>query len=48
MGMVTGGSVRRRDSSQQLPPGQYLTDDFPVLSRQGRRLEFPWRPGSSP
>jgi DMSO/TMAO reductase YedYZ molybdopterin-dependent catalytic subunit len=24
--------VRRRDSSQQLSPGQYLTDDFPVLS----------------
>jgi DMSO/TMAO reductase YedYZ molybdopterin-dependent catalytic subunit len=23
---------RRRDSSQQLPPGQYLTTDFPVLS----------------
>ena len=23
---------RRRDSSGQLPPGQYLTDDFPVLS----------------
>ena len=25
-------SGRRRDSSRQLPPGQYLTDDFPVLS----------------
>jgi DMSO/TMAO reductase YedYZ molybdopterin-dependent catalytic subunit len=24
--------VRRRDSSQQLSLGQYLTDDFPVLS----------------
>ena len=23
---------RRRDSSGQLPPGQYLTNDFPVLS----------------
>jgi DMSO/TMAO reductase YedYZ molybdopterin-dependent catalytic subunit len=23
---------RRRDSGQRLPPGQYLTDDFPVLS----------------
>ena len=23
---------RRRDSNQRLPPGQYLTDDFPVLS----------------
>jgi DMSO/TMAO reductase YedYZ molybdopterin-dependent catalytic subunit len=23
---------RRRDSSQRLPPGQYLTNDFPVLS----------------
>ena len=23
---------RRRDSSQKLPPGQYLTNDFPVLS----------------
>jgi DMSO/TMAO reductase YedYZ molybdopterin-dependent catalytic subunit len=23
---------RRRDTSQQLPPGQYLTTDFPVLS----------------
>jgi hypothetical protein len=33
MGMVTMGfSGRTRDSSPQLPPGQYLTDDFPVLS----------------
>ena len=23
---------RRRDSGRQLPPGQYLTTDFPVLS----------------
>jgi hypothetical protein len=27
-----GFSGRRRDSSRQLPPGQYLTNDFPVLS----------------
>jgi DMSO/TMAO reductase YedYZ molybdopterin-dependent catalytic subunit len=27
-----GPQSRRRDSSPQLPPGQYLTDDFPVLS----------------
>jgi DMSO/TMAO reductase YedYZ molybdopterin-dependent catalytic subunit len=33
MGIVTRGfGGRRRDSSQQLPPGQYLTKDFPVLS----------------
>jgi len=33
MGIFTRGfSGRRRESSQQLPPGQYLTDDFPVLS----------------
>jgi DMSO/TMAO reductase YedYZ molybdopterin-dependent catalytic subunit len=33
MGTVTRGfSGRRRDSSPQLPPGQYLIDDFPVLS----------------
>jgi DMSO/TMAO reductase YedYZ molybdopterin-dependent catalytic subunit len=33
MGIVSRGfSGRRRDSSQQLPPGQYLTEDFPVLS----------------
>ena len=27
-----GFSGRRRDSSRQLPPGQYLTEGFPVLS----------------
>jgi DMSO/TMAO reductase YedYZ molybdopterin-dependent catalytic subunit len=27
-----GFQGRRRDSSGQLPPGQYLTSDFPVLS----------------
>ncbi|MGA7148154.1 MAG: sulfite oxidase-like oxidoreductase [Microbacterium sp.] len=27
-----GFGPRRRESNQQLPPGQYLTDDFPVLS----------------
>jgi hypothetical protein len=33
MGIFTRGfSGRRRDSGRQLPPGQYLTDDFPVLS----------------
>jgi DMSO/TMAO reductase YedYZ molybdopterin-dependent catalytic subunit len=33
MGIFTRGfSGRRRDSGQQLPPGQYLTNDFPVLS----------------
>jgi DMSO/TMAO reductase YedYZ molybdopterin-dependent catalytic subunit len=33
MNTVTRGfSGRRRDSSRQLPPGQYLTKDFPVLS----------------
>ena len=33
MGIVTRGfGRRRRDSSRELPPGQYLTDDFPVLS----------------
>jgi DMSO/TMAO reductase YedYZ molybdopterin-dependent catalytic subunit len=33
MGIFTRGfSGRRRDSSRQLPPGQYLTEDFPVLS----------------
>src|SRR4029450_10368290 len=33
MGIVTRGfSRRRRDSGRQLPPGQYLTNDFPVLS----------------
>src|SRR5215204_2613821 len=33
MDIVTRGfSGRRRDTSRQLPPGQYLTNDFPVLS----------------
>jgi DMSO/TMAO reductase YedYZ molybdopterin-dependent catalytic subunit len=33
MGIVTPGFTgRRRDSSADLPPGQYLTKDFPVLS----------------
>jgi DMSO/TMAO reductase YedYZ molybdopterin-dependent catalytic subunit len=33
MGIITRGfGGRRRDSNQQLPPGQYLTRDFPVLS----------------
>jgi DMSO/TMAO reductase YedYZ molybdopterin-dependent catalytic subunit len=33
MGIVTRGfSGRRRDSSRRLPPGQYFTEDFPVLS----------------
>ena len=33
MGTVSRGfQGRRRDSSRQLPPGQYLTSDFPVLS----------------
>jgi DMSO/TMAO reductase YedYZ molybdopterin-dependent catalytic subunit len=33
MGIVTPGFTgRRRDSSADLPPGQYLTRDFPVLS----------------
>ena len=33
MGIFTRGfGGRRRDSNQQLPPGQYLTKDFPVLS----------------
>jgi DMSO/TMAO reductase YedYZ molybdopterin-dependent catalytic subunit len=27
-----GFGARRRESNPQLPPGQYLTDDFPVLS----------------
>src|SRR5215207_11753923 len=27
-----GFQRRRRDTSRQLPPGQYLTNDFPVLS----------------
>jgi DMSO/TMAO reductase YedYZ molybdopterin-dependent catalytic subunit len=33
MGIVTPGfEGRRRESSARLPPGQYLTPDFPVLS----------------
>lgn len=33
MGIVSPGfSGRRRTGSEQLPPGQYLVDDFPVLS----------------
>ncbi|TDD36582.1 sulfite oxidase-like oxidoreductase [Actinomadura sp. KC06] len=33
MGIVSPGfHGRRRDSAVELPPGQYLTDDFPVLS----------------
>ena len=33
MGIVSPGfSGRRRDGGTQLPPGQYLTEDFPVLS----------------
>ncbi|MES9539074.1 molybdopterin-dependent oxidoreductase [Actinomadura sp. NPDC000600] len=33
MGIVSPGfHGRRRDSKVQLPPGQYLTEDFPVLS----------------
>ena len=28
----TGFGGRRRESSDRLPPGQFLTDDFPVLS----------------
>ena len=27
-----GFGARRRDSDPALPPGQYLTEDFPVLS----------------
>jgi DMSO/TMAO reductase YedYZ molybdopterin-dependent catalytic subunit len=33
MGIVSRGfGRRRRESKRQLPPGQYLTEDFPVLS----------------
>ena len=32
MGIVTPGFRGRRDASPDLPPGQYLTHDFPVLS----------------
>ncbi|MGZ4461167.1 MAG: molybdopterin-dependent oxidoreductase [Nocardioidaceae bacterium] len=32
MGIVSPGFSGRRRSSSDLPPGQYLTEDFPVLS----------------
>jgi DMSO/TMAO reductase YedYZ molybdopterin-dependent catalytic subunit len=32
MGVVSPGFRRRRPTTPGLPPGQYLTDDFPVLS----------------
>ncbi|HKC27967.1 MAG TPA: sulfite oxidase-like oxidoreductase [Jatrophihabitans sp.] len=32
MALVTRGFHGRRDSDLELPPGQYLTQDFPVLS----------------
>ena len=33
MGIVTRGFLgRRSDDDSRLPPGQYLTGDFPVLS----------------
>jgi DMSO/TMAO reductase YedYZ molybdopterin-dependent catalytic subunit len=32
MGIVTRGFRRRRAADDRLPPGQYLTGDFPVLS----------------
>jgi DMSO/TMAO reductase YedYZ molybdopterin-dependent catalytic subunit len=32
VGIVTPGFRGRRDASPDLPPGQYLTHDFPVLS----------------
>ena len=33
MGIISRGfSGRRREHDPDLPPGQYLTDDFPVLS----------------
>ena len=32
MGIVTRGFRRRRAQDDRLPPGQYLTNDFPVLS----------------
>lgn len=32
MGVFTRGFAGRRRSDANLPPGQYLTDDFPVLS----------------
>ena len=32
MGIVSPGFAGRRRSGTELPPGQYLTRDFPVLS----------------
>ncbi len=33
MGVISRGfGARRRESDERLPPGQYLTEDFPVLS----------------
>src|SRR3954466_5998318 len=32
MGIVSPGFAGRRSSGSDLPPGQYLTRDFPVLS----------------
>jgi DMSO/TMAO reductase YedYZ molybdopterin-dependent catalytic subunit len=32
MGIVSPGFFGRRRTSEDLPPGQYLTEDFPVLS----------------
>jgi DMSO/TMAO reductase YedYZ molybdopterin-dependent catalytic subunit len=32
VGIVSRGFAGRRRASQDLPPGQYLTEDFPVLS----------------
>jgi DMSO/TMAO reductase YedYZ molybdopterin-dependent catalytic subunit len=32
MGVITRGFTGRRRRNENLPPGQYLTDDFPVLS----------------
>jgi hypothetical protein len=32
MGFVSRGFSGRRRPAADLPPGQYLTDDFPVLS----------------
>jgi DMSO/TMAO reductase YedYZ molybdopterin-dependent catalytic subunit len=32
MGVITRGFTGRRRRSENLPPGQYLTNDFPVLS----------------
>jgi DMSO/TMAO reductase YedYZ molybdopterin-dependent catalytic subunit len=43
MGIVSPGFFGRGRSTPDLPPGQYVTEDFPVLSagrrpRRGRRL----------